>query len=121
MQCAHESHIVHRDIKPENILVTADGEPKLLDFGIAKVLDIAGPTQDATLTIIPVMTPHYASPEQARGASVNASSDIYSLGVLLYELLAGCSPYRSAGNSAASFVHAIATNIRRAPVPPSRS
>ena len=89
VQCAHESHIVHRDIKPENILVTADGEPKLLDFGIAKVLDIAGPTQDATLTIIPVMTPHYASPEQARGASVNASSDIYSLGVLLYELLVG--------------------------------
>ena len=108
VQCAHESHIVHRDIKPENILVTADGEPKLLDFGIAKVLDIGGPTQDATLTIIPVMTPHYASPEQARGASVNASSDIYSLGVLLYELLVGCSPYRSAGSSAASFVHAIA-------------
>src|SRR4029077_9857865 len=73
-----------------------------------KVLDIAGPTQDATLTIIPVMTPHYASPEQARGASVNASSDIYSLGVLLYELLVGSSPYRSAGSSAAAFLHAIA-------------
>ncbi len=117
VECAHESHIVHRDIKPENILVTADGEPKLLDFGIAKVLDIAGPTQDATLTIIPVMTPHYASPEQARGASVNASSDIYSLGVLLYELLVGCSPYRSAGSSAASFVHAIA--YEQAPRPSS--
>ena len=70
VQCAHESHVVHRDIKPENILVTAEGEPKLLDFGIAKVLGSASPTQDPTLTIIPVMTPHYASPEQARGAPV---------------------------------------------------
>src|SRR5262245_46530173 len=107
VQCAHESRIVHRDIKPENILITADGEPKLLDFGIAKVLDAMSPTQDATLTIIPVMTPHYASPEQARGIPVTAASDIYSLGVLLYELLAGCSPYRLTTSSAAAFVHAI--------------
>src|SRR5262245_4566221 len=118
VQCAHEAHVVHRDIKPENILVTAGGEPKLLAFGIAKVLDIAGPTQDATLTIIPVMTPHYASPEQARGAPVSSASDIYSLGVLLFELLAGCSPYRVTGSSAAAFVHAITHEV---PLRPSLS
>ena len=115
MQCAHESHVVHRDIKPENILVTAEGEPKLLDFGIAKVLNIANPTQDPTVTIVPVMTPHYASPEQARGAPITPASDIYSLGVLLYELMVGVSPYRVTGSSAASFVHAIAHELPQRP------
>lgn len=109
VQCAHEAKVIHRDIKPENILVTAEEEPKLLDFGIAKVLDIASPTQDATLTIIPVMTPHYASPEQARGLPVTAASDIYSLGVLLFELLAGRPPYRLTGASPSEFMHAVAT------------
>jgi serine/threonine protein kinase/tetratricopeptide (TPR) repeat protein len=116
VECAHQSHIVHRDIKPENILVTADGEPKLLDFGIAKVLDFTSPSQDVTITLSPVMTPHYASPEQARGATITESSDIYSLGVLLYEILAGVSPYRSAEASASSLVQAI-SNER--PLPPS--
>jgi tetratricopeptide (TPR) repeat protein len=115
VQCAHDAHVIHRDIKPENILVTAQGEPTLLDFGIAKVLDAAGPTQGATVTILPVMTPRYASPEQARGAPVNAFSDIYSLGVLLYELVAGASPYRDTTGSAAALVHAIANDTPQRP------
>jgi tetratricopeptide (TPR) repeat protein/TolB-like protein len=116
VECAHQSHVVHRDIKPENILVTADGEPKLLDFGIAKVLDFTNPSHDLTLTLTPVMTPHYASPEQARGAPITAATDTYSLGVLLYEILAGVGPYRTTGPSAASLVDAI---CNERPQPPS--
>jgi serine/threonine protein kinase/tetratricopeptide (TPR) repeat protein len=115
VQCAHDAHVVHRDIKPENILVTAEGEPKLLDFGIAKVLDVSGPSRDTTITLLPVMTPHYASPEQARGLPITPSSDIYSLGVLLYELLTGSSPYRHAGGSPAAFLDAIAHEIPKRP------
>ena len=89
---AHRHLIVHRDLKPGNILVTADGEPKLLDFGIAKLLDGSA---ERTETGSGAMTPDYASPEQVLGAPITTASDIYSLGVLLYEMLTGRRPYRN--------------------------
>src|SRR5215472_12611425 len=99
VEYAHRNLVVHRDLKPGNILVTEDGEPKLLDFGIAKILEedpLTG-TPAKTVTAMRMMTPEYASPEQVRGELVNTASDVYSLGALLYELLTGHRPYQLKG------------------------
>ena len=109
---AHESKVVHRDLKPSNILVTADGAPKLVDFGIARILgDESGHETAATLRIL---TPAYASPEQVRGNAVTVATDVYSLGVVLYQLLAGRLPFDLAGASAAE----IERRIGRDAAPP---
>ncbi len=102
VQYAHQNLIVHRDLKPSNILVSASGEPKLLDFGIAKLLnpELATDEVHATASWLRLMTPHYASPEQARGDLVGTTSDIYSLGVLLYQLLTGRLPFDFSGATA---------------------
>ncbi len=105
---AHQQLVVHRDLKPGNILVTADGTVKLLDFGIAKLLDATQTEETApTLTMLPLMTPEYASPEQAKGEAITTLTDVYSLGVVLYELLTGHRPYKVRSAAAHEIVRVI--------------
>jgi len=100
IQYAHERGVIHRDLKPSNILVKADGSLRLLDFGIAKQVDPDGGPANQTRTALRPMTPAYASPEQLRGEPVGVSTDVYSLGVVLYELLAGKLPFDLAHKTA---------------------
>ena len=94
---AHQHLVVHRDIKPSNILVTADGTPKLLDFGIARILGPDLADRSSTRTGLLMMTPEYASPEQLRGEPITTATDVYSLGLVLYELLTGVHAFRLRG------------------------
>lgn len=113
---AHANLIVHRDLKPSNILVTPAGQVRLLDFGIAKLLDGTPVPVEQTRTGVRTFTLHYAAPEQIRGESVTTMTDVYSLGVVLYELLTGSSPYRLRRETDAEWEQAI---VDGEPQPPS--
>ncbi len=115
VQYAHQNLVVHRDLKPSNILVTSNGEIKLLDFGVGKILE---ETEDDPATVFQPLTPEYASPEQIGNRAVSTATDVYSLGVLLYKLLTGTTPHRLSSSSPSSTA---ADRARTLTKPPSRA
>jgi non-specific serine/threonine protein kinase/serine/threonine-protein kinase len=102
---AHRHLVVHRDLKPANILVDADGRVRLLDFGIAKLLDQDAPVLTQTASVL--LTPAYSAPEQIAGGPITTAADVYALGLLLFELLAGCRPWPETGSSLAQAMRAV--------------
>lgn len=116
VEYAHARRIVHRDLKPSNILVTADGQAKLLDFGIAKILDVERGDTGLTRTGERLLTPEFASPEQVRGEAVSPASDVYSMGVLLHRLLSGQGPYGRDARTPHEVERAV---LEHDPIPPS--
>lgn len=113
---AHRNLIVHRDLKPSNIIVTEDGEPKLLDFGISKLLDTENGDEKSSITMLGAMTPEYASPEQLKGETVTTATDVYSLGVVLYKILTGRHPFEIDGKKKSALIKTI---IETEPTKPS--
>jgi serine/threonine protein kinase len=116
VQYAHERAVIHRDLKPSNILVKADGSVRLLDFGIAKHLDGAARPTDQTRTALRLMTPAYASPEQLRSEPVGIFTDVYALGVTLYEIVSGKLPLDISGRTATEAERIL---LSQEPAPPS--
>jgi non-specific serine/threonine protein kinase/serine/threonine-protein kinase len=117
VQYVHQNLVIHRDLKPSNILVTSDGMPKLLDFGLAKLLkpEIFGGALERTRADFRMLTPRYASPEQFRGDPLTTASDVYALGVVLYELLTAHCPYHRAGESPLEIARAICEDEPESP------